>query len=149
FGFRYRVLDVSRQPLAFFGRARAGLGGTLEGVGTLGAHHAFGYLRVPRVFSAPGTIRTCDLRLRKPLLYPAELRELMRSATGTERAENSHGAAECASGARGSGGSGPRRARRARGTRKLAPKGGRGGSRSWRRFRPACSFCGVLVLRRA
>jgi len=73
----------------------------------------------------------------------------MRSATGTERAENSHGAAECASGARGSGGSGPRRARRARGTRKLAPKGGRGGSRSWRRFRPACSFCGVLVLRRA
>jgi integrase len=26
------------------------------------------------VFSAPDTIRTCDLRLRKPLLYPTELR---------------------------------------------------------------------------
>ena len=29
--------------------------------------HAFG-------INAPGKIRTCDLRFRKPLLYPAELR---------------------------------------------------------------------------
>ena len=26
------------------------------------------------VFGAPGRIRTCDLRLRRPVLYPAELR---------------------------------------------------------------------------
>ena len=25
-------------------------------------------------FGAPGRIRTCDLRLRRPVLYPAELR---------------------------------------------------------------------------
>ncbi len=30
---------------------------------------------IPRVAGAPDTIRTCDLRFRKPLLYPAELRE--------------------------------------------------------------------------
>lgn len=34
------------------------------------------YLRnPPKSFSTPGQIRTVDLRLRKPLLYPAELRE--------------------------------------------------------------------------
>lgn len=27
-------------------------------------------------YGAPGTIRTCDLRIRSPVLYPAELRAL-------------------------------------------------------------------------
>jgi hypothetical protein len=31
---------------------------------------------VPNLFGAPDRIRTCDQRLRKPLLYPAELRVL-------------------------------------------------------------------------
>ena len=32
-------------------------------------------LQPPEIIGTPGTIRTCDLRFRKPLLYPAELRE--------------------------------------------------------------------------
>ena len=30
-------------------------------------------LQVPEFFGAPGAIRTPDLRIRSPLLYPAEL----------------------------------------------------------------------------
>ena len=29
-------------------------------------------------FSAPGRTRTCDIRLRRPMLYPAELQALVR-----------------------------------------------------------------------
>ncbi len=35
---------------------------------------------------APGRTRTCDLRLRRPLLYPAELLALMVGAAGFEPA---------------------------------------------------------------
>ena len=31
-------------------------------------------LRLVHIANAPGRIRTCDLRIRNPLLYPAELR---------------------------------------------------------------------------
>jgi hypothetical protein len=30
----------------------------------------------PGMFYAPGRIRTCDIRIRSPMLYPAELRGL-------------------------------------------------------------------------
>ena len=33
-------------------------------------------LKKPLTKSTPGRIRTCDLRIRSPLLYPAELRAL-------------------------------------------------------------------------
>src|SRR5262244_2143938 len=33
-------------------------------------------------FGGPGRTRTCDLRFRKPLLYPAELRDLADSING-------------------------------------------------------------------
>src|SRR5690606_34895622 len=40
----------------------------------------------PCCASAPGRIRTSDLRLRKPLLYPAELRERERPYSTRRRA---------------------------------------------------------------
>ena len=34
----------------------------------------------PYLISAPGMIRTCDLRIRSPMLYPAELRGLVTTS---------------------------------------------------------------------
>ena len=42
--------------------------------------------RFARENGAPGRTRTCDLRLRRPLLYPAELLALMVGAAGFEPA---------------------------------------------------------------
>ena len=38
---------------------------------------ALGWKKTPGEKSAPGRIRTCDLRIRSPLLYPAELQAPM------------------------------------------------------------------------
>ena len=37
-------------------------------------HNSYSLLDHPKVSGAPGRTRTCDPRLRRPLLYPAELR---------------------------------------------------------------------------
>src|SRR5262245_11494012 len=39
----------------------------------------------PRVYGAPGEIRTPDLRLRRPMLYPAELRARVAEAEFVDR----------------------------------------------------------------
>src|SRR5919198_4355352 len=41
--------------------------------------------------SAPGRIRTCDLWLRRPTLYPAELRAHLKTEEGRQKAEVPNG----------------------------------------------------------
>ena len=40
------------------------------------------------IYGAPGRIRTCDLRIRSPLLYPAELQALFYSQYGSFNRNN-------------------------------------------------------------
>ncbi len=42
-----------------------------------GPGHAF--FTASKIYGAPGRIRTCDLRIRSPELYPAELRARIKN----------------------------------------------------------------------
>src|SRR5207302_8897537 len=57
--------------------AERGLRNARDKVGTKFVPSALAHTRSPSIcwlFDAPGTIRTCDPRIRSPMLYPAELR---------------------------------------------------------------------------
>ena len=65
-----RLTNGSAEPFDRPNTARAAVENANVGVGPI--HDRF----TGNTSSAPGRIRTCDLRIRSPLLYPAELQGL-------------------------------------------------------------------------